>query len=154
MASLFSLLTLFVLTVEIIVYLLSLVSPTFLRASQRRTLVKTLRGVSKVKNAQFIFSAAASIVAALFAESLVALVYLSKSEPGLSYSEKTGFHYQIKVLRAEKHFITSLFTVVMALVVFMRLREKNNYIKLLEKYESKPEGEDATPESLKSKKAE
>jgi hypothetical protein len=25
----------------------------------------------------------------------------------------------------------------------MRLREKNNYIKLLEKYENKPEGEEA-----------
>ncbi|KAJ3344000.1 hypothetical protein HDU83_005422 [Entophlyctis luteolus] len=111
MPSLFSLITLTVLVGEIAVYLLSLISPSFLPATQRRAMVKQLRGVSKIKNVQFMFAGCVTIVAALFAESAFALVRVWQHADELT-------------------------------VVYMRLREKNNYIKLLEKYENKPEGED------------
>ncbi|KAJ3209359.1 hypothetical protein HDU82_000952, partial [Entophlyctis luteolus] len=142
MPSLFSLITLTVLVGEIAVYLLSLISPSFLPATQRRAMVKQLRGVSKIKNVQFMFAGCVTIVAALFAESAFALVRVWQHADELTYGERSSLQYHLKVMRAEKHLITSGFALMMALVVYMRLREKNNYIKLLEKYENKPEGED------------
>ncbi|TPX67322.1 hypothetical protein CcCBS67573_g07530 [Chytriomyces confervae] len=149
--SLFSLLTLLLLFAEIAVYVGSLISPSFLPASQRRVMIKHVRNLSKNKNAQFAFVAGFSIVGALLAESGYALarVWNATRENGGHQAHEYSTQYQLKVLRAEKHFITSLFTLVMFHVVFMRLREKNNYIKLLERVEGKTAEEEAAEETEK-----
>ncbi|KAI8831128.1 hypothetical protein BJ741DRAFT_617472 [Chytriomyces cf. hyalinus JEL632] len=171
--SLFSLLTLFLLFAEIAVYVGSLISPSFLPATQRRVMIKHVRNLSKNKNAQFAFVAGFSIVGALLAESGYALasVWNATKENGGHHAHEYSTQYQLKVLRAEKHFITSLFTLVMFHVVFMRLREKNklscwtlfvsfrwlififyfiySYIKLLERVEGKTSEEEETEKTEK-----
>ncbi|KAJ3235125.1 hypothetical protein HDU81_000792 [Chytriomyces hyalinus] len=147
--SVFSLFTLLLLSIEIAVYVSSLISPSFLPATQRRVMIKNLRNISKSKNAQFAFVAGFSIVGALLAESGYALasVWKATKENGGHHAHEYSTQYQLKVLRAEKHFITSLFTLVMFHVVFMRLREKNNYIKLLERVEGKTSEQEAVEET-------
>ncbi|KAI8830765.1 hypothetical protein BJ741DRAFT_618574 [Chytriomyces cf. hyalinus JEL632] len=159
--SVFSLLTLILLFAEIAVYVGSLISPSFLPATQRRVMIKHVRNLSKSKNAQFAFVAGFSIVGALLAESGYALasVWNATKENGDHHAHEYSTQYQLKVLRAEKHFITSLFTLVMFYVVFMRLREKNKLsffifhcrsnIKLLERVEGKTSEEEAAEQTEK-----
>ncbi|KAI9330058.1 hypothetical protein BDR26DRAFT_871764, partial [Obelidium mucronatum] len=139
--SIFSLFTLFVLFTLIATYFGSLISLSFLPAAQRRTYVKALRDISKHKQFQFVFTAAISVIGLLFVESIIALYNIFQEHDERTVGERESFHHQLKIIRAEKHLITSGFALMMAIVVFMRLREKNNYIKLLEKYEGKVEGD-------------
>ncbi|KAJ3069887.1 putative hydrolase rbbp9 [Podochytrium sp. JEL0797] len=149
--SLFGLLSLTILTCEILVYLGSLINPSFLPAHQRRTMVKSLRNIGKLKEAQFAAIASGAVIGMLFLESTLAIVRIWNEFDERTFLERENPLYQLRVARAEKHFITSAFTMMMAIVVFMRLREKNNYVKLLEKYESKPEGEAPEAASKKDK---
>ncbi|KAI8615551.1 hypothetical protein BC830DRAFT_1121967 [Chytriomyces sp. MP71] len=76
--SIFSAITLLILTAEIGAYLGSLVSPSLLPASQRRAMVKSLRDASENKQAQSAFVVGAAIVALLFVESAVALASIAR----------------------------------------------------------------------------
>ncbi|KAJ3041979.1 hypothetical protein BCR33DRAFT_713666 [Rhizoclosmatium globosum] len=109
-------------------------------------MVKQLRDISKIKEAQFAFWAALAIIGLLFVESIVSLYGIYGETGRFLHDHHTPdrdlYFYQVKVLIAEKHLVSSGFALMMAIVDFMRLREKNNYIKLLEKYENKPEGEE------------
>ncbi|KAJ3016166.1 UNVERIFIED_CONTAM: hypothetical protein HDU68_012385 [Siphonaria sp. JEL0065] len=150
--SIFSLFTLTVLFILIATYLGSLISLSFLPASQRRVMVKGLRDISKRKEFQFAFTGTISVIGLLFIESVTALYKIWQEHDERTVGERESFHHQLKIIRAEKHLITSGFALMMAIVVFMRLREKNNYIKLLEKYEHKEEGAESNPEVADAEK--
>ncbi|KAJ3016165.1 UNVERIFIED_CONTAM: hypothetical protein HDU68_012384 [Siphonaria sp. JEL0065] len=143
MSTIFEILIQTVLVLEVAFYLTTLISPSFLAASQRRQIIKQVRSVVKIKAIQLALTIAFSVTVLMFLESIVSLKPVLQdyhSYKGVSGDGK--MHVLLKVHRTEKHLTTSGFVLMMALAIFMRLREKNNYIKLLEKYENLPEGEE------------
>ncbi|KAI8830764.1 hypothetical protein BJ741DRAFT_618568 [Chytriomyces cf. hyalinus JEL632] len=137
MESLFTRLTLALLLAEVVVYFSSLISPSFLPTSRRRAMIKSLRSVYKNSVAQTVFVAAFSIVCALFVENVVRLDRMQTS--GEFADEFDGGHghllFLVQIRDAQLHLLITSFTILMAIVVFFQLRDKNAYIKLLEKYE-------------------
>ncbi|KAI9330057.1 hypothetical protein BDR26DRAFT_922630 [Obelidium mucronatum] len=143
MSTVFTILTQAVLVLEVAFYFGTLISPTFLAATQRRAIIKSVRNVIKLKPVQIALTVAFSVTVLLFLESLVSLKPLLQDYHGYVGGSADGkLLVLLKVHRTEKNLTTSGFVLMMAIAIFMRLREKNNYIKLLEKYENKPEGED------------
>ncbi|KAJ3409042.1 hypothetical protein CcCBS67573_g06935 [Chytriomyces confervae] len=137
MESLFTRLTLAVLLAEVVVYFSSLISPSFLPTSRRRAMIKSLRSIYKNSVAQTAFVTAFSIVCALFVENVFRLDRMQTS--GEYADEYDGGHghllFLVQIRDAQLQLLITSFTILMAIVVFFQLRDKNAYIKLLEKYE-------------------
>ncbi|KAI8831129.1 hypothetical protein BJ741DRAFT_617481 [Chytriomyces cf. hyalinus JEL632] len=137
MESLFTRLTLALLLAEVVIYFSSLISPSFLPTSRRRAMIKSLRSVYKNSVAQTAFVTAFSIVCALFVENVFRLDRMQTS--GEYADEYDGGHghllFLVQIRDAQLQLLITSFTILMAIVVFFQLRDKNAYIKLLEKYE-------------------
>ncbi|KAJ3235126.1 hypothetical protein HDU81_000793 [Chytriomyces hyalinus] len=137
MESLFTHFTLALLLAEVVVYFSSLISPSFLPTSSRRAMIKRLRSVYKNTAAQTAFVTSFSIVCALFVENVFRLDRMQTS--GEYADEYDGGHghllFLVQIRDAQVQLLITSFTILMAIVVFFQLRDKNAYIKLLEKYE-------------------
>ncbi|KAI9205855.1 uncharacterized protein BJ171DRAFT_499913 [Polychytrium aggregatum] len=129
--SIFSKLALLVLAVEIVVYLGALISPSFIGASKRRALLKFLRNSHKVKALKHASLIVAACVGLLFLESLVQIIRKSNLP-----NDGTSNSAIIVRVTAERDFAITSFTAFATLAVFIKLKDKNSYLKLLERLES------------------